>query len=334
MRTPGDLAAFDALDFEAAHARIAGVVDPTPLVPFDAGLPGLEVRLKLENRQVAGAFKSRGAWNNVQRLTPEQRAAGVTCTSSGNHGRALAWAAQRAGVPATIVMPADAYANKIQACRDHGAEVVLAPDRMAAEATCAELVAAGKVLVHPYDAEATVEGAGTVGLELANDWPEVEVVVVPVGGGGLAAGTSLALRRRLGDAVRVHGVEPAGAPSMTRGLEDGAPVLLPEIDTNIQGLCPPNSGALNIAICAHTLDGMHVLSDPEIMDAQRVLAAHGETVEPAGAATLALVRSGCFEGRTPEDPLRVAVVVSGGNPDPAQFEALLASLAGEAGTGA
>jgi threonine dehydratase len=331
MQQPGDLSAFDAIDFEAARQRIRGVVQETPLVSFDAGRPDLEVRLKLENRQVAGAFKARGAWNSIQRLDAAQRAAGVVCTSSGNHGRALAWAAERAGVPATIVMPADAYANKIQACRDHGAEVLLAPDRMAAEAACAELVAGGKVLVHPYDAEGTVEGAGTVGLELAEQWPEVQVVVVPVGGGGLAAGTSLALRRLRGRDIELHGVEPAGAPSMTRGLEAGEPVLLPEIDTGIQGLCPPNSGALNIAICSRTLDGMHTLGDLEILAAQRELAALGETVEPAGAATLALVRSGLFDGRATQTPLRIAVVVSGGNPDPAQFQALLASLAAGGG---
>jgi threonine dehydratase len=118
---------------------------------------------------------------------------------------------------------------------------------------------------------------------------------------------------------------------MTRGLEAGEPVLLPEIDTGIQGLCPPNSGALNIAICSRTLDGMHTLGDLEILAAQRELAALGETVEPAGAATLALVRSGLFDGRATQTPLRIAVVVSGGNPDPAQFEALLASLAAGGG---
>lgn len=324
MRGQGDLRAFDAIDFEAARTRIAGVVDPTPLVPFEAGIPGVEVRLKLENRQVAGAFKARGAWNNIQRLTDEERELGVVCTSSGNHGRALAWAAERAGVPATIVMPKDAYPNKIQACRDHGAEVVLAPSRMEAEATCAQLVQEGKVLVHPYDAEGTVEGAGTVGLELAEEWPDVDLVIVPVGGGGLAAGTSLALRRTLGDRVRVIGVEPLGAPSMSMGLERGRPVTLPEIHTRIQGLCPPDSGALNIRICAQTLDDMFLVEDDQVLAAQRELVALGEVVEPAGAATLALLRSGQLGADLAS--CRIALVVSGGNPAPEQLAALQREL--------
>ena len=322
---------FETIDSAAAAARLEGVVERTPLVPFESPDPRIELRLKLENGQETGSFKSRGAWNNVCQLTPEEREAGVIATSSGNHGRALAWAAQRAGVKATIVMPEDAYPNKIAACRELGAEVLLGETRAEAERICRERVEAGAVLIHPYDAERTVEGAGTVGLELAQQWPQVEVVVLPVGGGGLIAGSSLALRRSLGSTLRIFGVEPAGAPSMTRGIAAGGPVLVDPITTEVQGLCPLESGRLNIAICSRTLDGMHTLGDLEILAAQRELAALGETVEPAGAATLALVRPGLFDGRATQTPLRIAVVVSGGNPDPAQFEALLASLAAGGG---
>jgi len=318
---------FDHIDIDAAAARLEGVVRRTPLEPFASGDERVELRLKLENRQLTGSFKCRGAWNQLSQLGEAERAAGVIATSSGNHGRALAWAAKEAGVAATIVMPADAYPNKIAACRELGAEVVLGEDRAAAEAICRERVDAGAVLIHPFDAERTIQGAGTVGLEIARDWPEVEVVVLPVGGGGLIAGSSLALRRELGDRVRVFGVEPSGAPSMSLGLEAGGPVVLERITTEVQGLCPLSSGVLNIQICRETLDGVLHVEDEQVFAAQRQLVAAGEVVEPAGAAAAALV----FEGRLPlelvasrgpEDPLRVAAVVSGGNPAPDQLAAI------------
>jgi threonine dehydratase len=324
-------AAFDRIDLAAAAARLCGVVRRTPLIPLDAGDPRVELRGKLENRQETGSFKARGAWNQVAQLTPAQRAAGVVCASSGNHGKALAWAAQRAGVPATIVMPKNAYANKVEACRAHGAEVVLAEDRAAADRICAERVQAGRTLVHPYDAERTIEGAGTVGLEIAEDWPQVEVVVVCVGGGGLISGTSLALRRKLGRGVRIWGAEPEGAPSLTRGLAAGGPVHLESVTSQVQGLTPSYSGQLNVDVCRATLDGTFLLSDALIFAAQKRLVAQGEVVEPAGAAAYAAVLAHrlpatLLERRTARDRLRVAVVVSGGNPDPAQLEAVRAEV--------
>jgi threonine dehydratase len=318
---------FDHIDIAAAAARIEGVVERTPMIPFDAGDSRVDLKLKLENRQQTGSFKCRGAWNNVSQLTNEERGRGVIATSSGNHGRALAWAAQRAGVPATIVMPADAYPNKIAACRELGAEVLLGEDRKAAEDLCRERVEAGAVLIHPYDAERTVAGAGTVGGEIADDWPEVEVVVIPVGGGGLIAGSSIALRRALGSDVRIFGAEPAGAPSMTLGLEAGSPVLVPVITTEVQGLCPLASGALNVTICKETLDDVFLVEDEQVFAAQGRLVLAGEVVEPAGAAAPSVVFGGqlpakLLEGRDASSPLRVVAVVSGGNPAPDQIEAL------------
>jgi threonine dehydratase len=227
-------------------------------------------------------------------------------------------------------MPADAYPNKIQACRDFGAEVVLAPQRADGDRMCNERVAAGMTLVHPYDAEKTVQGAGTVGLEIVEQWPEVEVVIVPCGGGGLLSGVSLAIRQTLGSRVFVIGVEPEGAPSLALGLEHGEPVTLERISTQVQGLCPPYSGAVNIAICRTTVDRVMALPDAEIFAAQKKLVVDGGwTVEPAGAAGAALVFSGNLpakqlEKRSAKNPLRVAAVVSGGNPDPAQLAALRA----------
>jgi threonine dehydratase len=321
---------FDHIDFGAAAERVTGVVKHTPLESFPSGDDRIDMRCKMENRQETGSFKCRGAWNQISQLTEAERAAGVIATSSGNHGRALAWAAKRAGVKATIVMPADAYPNKIEACRDLGAEVLLGDDRAHAEAMCRERVEAGVVLIHPYDSERTVQGAGTVGLEIALDWPEVEVVILPVGGGGLSAGSSLALRRRLGESVRIYGSEPSGAPSMTLGLKSGGSVPVPEISTDVQGLCPLASGELNVAICMETLDGMFQLDDEVIFAAQKQLIQAGEVVEPAGAAAPAVVLAGLLPadllaGRGIENPLRVVAVVSGGNPAPDQLAAMRGS---------
>lgn len=322
---------FARIDFAAAAQRIAPHVSRTPLLRLPCDDARIDLRGKMENLQVTGAFKARGACNNIAKLTPEERTRGVVASSSGNHGRALAWAAQQAGVPATIVMPKDAYPNKIQACRDAGAEVVLAEDRIDADVVTARLAAEGRVLIHPYDLAGTIEGAGTVGLEIAQEWPEVEVVVICVGGGGLSAGSSLALRRELGTSLHIFGAEPIGSPSMRDGLAAGEPVVLETITTKVQGLCPPQSGALNIAICTNTLDGVFTPDDEAIFAAQRRLVRsesgwEAQIVEPAGACAYSAVVSGMLPeslltGRTAQDPLRVVVTISGGNPDPAQLAA-------------
>ncbi|MFN0006558.1 MAG: threonine/serine dehydratase [Planctomycetota bacterium] len=320
---------FDSIRIEEARARLEGVVLRTPLVPIRCA-PAIELRAKLENRQETGSFKARGAWNQVSQLDEAARRSGVVCPSSGNHGKALAWAARRAGVPATIVMPANAYPNKIEACRSLGAQVVLAATREAADEECAKLVERGWTLVHPYDAERTIQGAGTVGLEIAEEWPEVDVVVVPVGGGGLISGVSLALRQSLGDHVKIVGAEPRGAPSLTRGLEAGRPVVLASIESRVQGLTPLYSGQRNIDICRATVDRVVLFEDEAAFAAQKRLVEQGETVEPAGAAAAGLVFGGLLPpeiaqaaaGRT----LRVAVVVSGGNPDPAQLASVQAEI--------
>ena len=320
----------EQIDTASAVPHLEGVVERTPLVPFDAGDERVELRLKLECLQHTGSFKARGAWNQVRQLTPAEREQGVVASSSGNHGRALSWAAQRAGVKATIYMPEDAYPNKIQACRDLDAEVVLTPTRIQAEEEAQAAAAAGAVMIHPYDSARTIEGAGSVGYEIAQDWPEVEVAVFPVGGGGLIAGSSLALHRALGAGVRVLGAEPEGAITIGTALAAGAPVLLEQVETSVQGLCPMSFGTLNTAVALDHVASAHALSDPQIHAAQaRLVREGGWTVEPAGACAPALVfeqrlPAALLEGRDASHPLRVVAVVSGGNPDPAQLEALLA----------
>lgn len=316
-----------SVDVRGAAQRVQALVRRTPLEPFASPDPRVQVRLKLECLQETGSFKARGASNQIARLTDEEKRAGVVTTSSGNHGRALAWAARRAGVPATICMPDNVYPIKLQACRDEGAEVVLCPTRAEAEAECRRRVAAGSVLVHPYDAVRTAEGAGTVGLEIAEDWPEVELVLVPVGGGGLIGGTAKAIAETLGDEVAVIGVEPEGAPNLSAALEARQPVTIDPITTEVQGLCPLDVGELNLALAERYVEGMIRLRDEEIFAGQAVLVRGGHIVEPAGAATFAAVLAGVIpeellEGRTAADPLRVACVVSGGNAVPEQLEAL------------
>jgi threonine dehydratase len=332
-RQAGAWQRFDGIRSAQALERIHGRVHRTALQRIPCGDPRVELRAKLENTQATGSFKARGAWNQIAQLTAAERALGVVCASSGNHGQAVAWAAKQAGIAATIVMPANAYANKIAACRDNGAEVVLMPTRAEADEEVSRRVARGAVLVHPYDAERTLEGAGTVGLEIAREWPELEVLLVCVGGGGLVAGSSLAVRQELGERVRIFGAEPAGAPTMTSGLRAGEPVH-PQITSKVQGLTPSYSGRVNIAICSTTLDGTILLADELIFAAQKELVRMGHKVEPAGAAAYAAAAARSlpaelYQGRSVADPLRIAVTISGGNPDPAQYESVLLELARE-----
>jgi threonine dehydratase len=218
-------------------------------------------------------------------------------------------------------MPADAYPNKIQACRDLGATVRLGDTRPETDAICTQLAKEGAVLVHPYDALRTIEGAGTVGLEIAEDLPEVDLVIAPVGGGGLISGTALALREKLGDRVRIIGVEPKGAATLSRGLEAGAPVDIADIQTNVQGLCPLNVGALNIAAAQAAVDQVVELEDEHIFAAQALLVNHADlVVEPAGAATLAAFLFTDLIDKL--DVQKVALIVSGGNPAPEQLQAI------------
>lgn len=322
-----------SIDVQAAARRIAGAVRRTRLAPFDLGDERIELRLKLETEQETGSFKARGATNQLLQLTPAERRRGVVATSSGNHGRAVAWAARRAGVQATLFMPANIYPNKLAAARAEGAEVVLCDTRAEAEERCAAAVAAGASLVHPYDAVRTAEGAGTVGLEIAEDWPAVELVLFPVGGGGLIAGSALALALASMGRVTVIGVEPEGAANLTRSLEEGRPVPIDPITSKVQGLTPICTGELNLALVEAFVEGMVTLEDDEILAAQAELVRAGFPVEPAGAAAFAAVRLGALppdvlQGRSARDPLRIVCVLSGANADPAQLAALRAGAPG------
>lgn len=216
-------------------------------------------------------------------------------------------------------MPAETYPSKIEGCRAHGAEVRLFPTRPEAEAACEALANDGAQRVHGYDAERTIEGAGTVGYEIAQQSEPADFVLIPIGGGGLSSGTSLALRRAWGDAPEVWGVEPEGAAGMRLGIEAGRSVPLPEIRSKVQGLLSPYAGERNVQINRATLNGVRTLSDERIAEGAERLMAAGEVVEPAGAAAYAALwepGNDILERartRTASNPLTAIVIVSGGN---------------------
>ena len=299
-----------------AAAGLSGVAVRTPLLWVEP----LQAYLKLESLQPVGAFKARGAFTAVRRLPEAARAAGVITYSSGNHGQAVAWAAHRFGVRAVIVMPETAPPVKVEGVKKWGGEVVFAgrtsADRLAkAEALVAEQHLA---MVPPFDHPDVIAGQATVALEIVEDLPGVETVVVPVGGGGLIAGVVTGLAAA-GSAARVWGVEPAGAPKLTRSLAAGAPVTLDRTASLADGLITLTVGAAPFAHLLARRDrlaGVVLVEDDSLREAVHFLhRACGLAVEPSGAATTAALRAGLIRpaGTT-------VLVVSGGNVDPKLLE--------------
>lgn len=306
-----------------AAAGLAGLALVTPLVAAPAlGEQGSgEVRLKGEHLQPTGAFKIRGAWTAVRRLDAGQRARGIITHSSGNHGQALAWAGRRAGIRTVVVMPDTAPAVKVEGVRRHGAEVVSVTGpasergRVAAERAERE----GLVLVPPYESHDVVAGQATCTLEILDAWPGAGVVLAPVGGGGLLAG-ACAVARALRPGLRVIGVEPAGAPKLSRALEAGEPVTLEHTASIADGLLPMRIGTIPFGYIQDVVHDVVQVSDDEIVAAVRFLYAEmGMRIEPSGAATVAAL----LAGRVPAGG-GVAAILSGGNVDPDRFAGLVA----------
>ncbi|HEY7500149.1 MAG TPA: threonine/serine dehydratase [Vicinamibacterales bacterium] len=298
-----------------AAARIKPVARVTPLVDV-SGPAGRPLFLKCENLQPAGAFKIRGAYNMVAQLTPEERAAGVITYSSGNHGQAMALAARTLGAPAVVVMPTTAPQVKIDGAKSFGAEIILAgttsSDRRArAEA---EAAARGLTMVPPFDHEWIIAGQGTAGLEILDQCPQVGAVLVPIGGGGLAAGVSAAIKQSRPDVV-VIGVEPSGAAAMKVSVDAGHPVTLPKTETIADGLMPVRPGDLTFAHVRKFVDSVITVEDPDIIKAVLWIFSNAHLVsEPSGAAATAAVLSGAFDraiGKRFERP--IVAIVSGGN---------------------
>jgi threonine dehydratase len=318
----------DIAEIRAAAAVLAGVTIRTPLVPF--GAPERRQWLKAESLQPIGAFKLRGAYHAAAVLTPEERARGLITYSSGNHAQGVARAARLFGVPAVIVMPSDAPPLKRARVEADGAEVVIVGTASDERKRVAERLATerGLSIIPPYDDRRIVAGQGTCGLEIAEDRADVAVVLVPIGGGGLASGVAAAIRA-LAPNARVIGVEPELAADARESLERGR-IVRWEADrvsrTIADGTRTQSLGTLNFAHLSAQMDRVAVVSEAEIAAAVRLAAEEARlVVEPSGALPIAAVRFHARElGLDPADGPIVGVV-SGGNVDPGRYLEYLAS---------
>jgi threonine dehydratase len=298
-------------DIQLAQARIGDLVHVTPVMSSATVGDELGVRLylKAELFQKTGSFKPRGVFNKLLSMDQASRSRGLVSLSAGNHAAALAYGATAVGATATIVMPATAMASKVGATRRYGGEVVQTDGSLLD--TCLALRQERDLtLVHPFDDLEVMAGQGTVGLELLGQVPDVGLVVVPVGGGGLISGIAAAVKLTH-PSVRVVGVEPEGADAMSRSLEQGSPAHLDKIETIADGLAPPFAGDHTFRHVTHFVDEMVRVTDSEIIDALRVLLTRCKlTAEPAAAAGLAALMAGKVSA--PPD-CTVVCVISGGN---------------------
>jgi threonine dehydratase len=302
-------------DVRAARERIAGRLHLTPVMSATrlGQRVGASLSLKCESLQKTGSFKVRGALNTVAQLDRESRARGVITVSAGNHAQALAWASRDAGVPCTVVMPTIASRAKVEASRGYGAEVVQhGASSIEAFAHARTLASERKlVFVHPFDDAPIVAGQGTVGLEILDQASDAEIIVVPVGGGGLISGVAIAIKEQRPN-VRIYGVEPTGASAMRRSLDAGHAVRLDSLKTLADGLAAPMAGELTFEVVRRYVDDVVLVSDEEIVSAMRELLASAKLLtEGGGAAATAAILS----GKIPVQGKRVVSVISGGNVD-------------------
>ena len=254
---------------QEAQARISGSLHRTPAVSSHAlsERVGRTVILKCENLQKTGSFKVRGALNSILELDDGARGRGVVAASAGNHAQAVAWAAARAGVSATVVMPANALPTKVRASEGYGAEVILQGTVFEAFDVALEVAEdRGLTFLHPFDDPLIVAGQGTLGLEVLDDVPDAATVVVPVGGGGLISGVALAVAN-LAPVARVYGVEPHGACAMRKSLEKGEAIRLESIDTIADGLGAPMAGELTYEVVRRHVEDVVLVNDDEIREA-------------------------------------------------------------------
>ena len=319
-------------DILAARERIAGRVHRTPILASataarliaESGGPRLadgRLYVKAEHLQKTGSFKPRGMTNRIATLEPAERTRGAITMSAGNAGQAYAWAGREAGVPITVVMATGANPTKVQACRDYGADVVLEGTTINEAFAALERIRdeQGLAFVHPFEDAAVIAGHGSAGLEIEEDRPDVDVVVVGVGGGGLISGVAAALKERRPE-VRIYGVEPTTAAAMTEAYAAGEPVTLTPV-TVADGLAAPFAGPLTLAMCRRYLDGLVTIDDATILGGVRfALERMKQVLEPAGAAAIAAI----LTGRIPiRDGDRVLALASGGNIDVARIGPLL-----------
>jgi threonine dehydratase len=300
--------------FDDAYSRVAPHIYRTPLLSTRtlSELTGLEVRLKAEIFQRTGSYKIRGPLNKIPQLTGDQRRRGVVCSSAGNHAQGVALAARLHGVNAVVVMAENATPSKVAATRGYGAEVVLHGTIWdEANEKARELVRTrGLTYVHPFDDLQLITGQGTLGLEVVRDWPDVDVIVVPIGGGGLISGVAMAARA-LKPSVRIVGVESAGAPGMRDSVRQGHVVTLDRVDCIIDGLRVKRVGETTFEVVRRFVDEIVTVPDERIFEAMIWIMSHAKlVVEGAAAAPVAALLDGVI--RVPAGA-KVVCVLSGGN---------------------
>lgn len=293
-----------------AKEALREVARVTPLNP--AMHIGANVYIKAENLQLTGAFKIRGAYNKIRSLSAEERARGVIACSAGNHAQGIAYSATKLGIRSVICMPARAPISKVEATKSYGAEVVLVPgayDDAAAEAIRLAQEQ-GYTFAHPFNDEHVIAGQGTIGLEILEQLPDVEQVVVPIGGGGLISGISFAIKQ-LKPNCKIVGVQAMGAPSMARSINENRIIELPSVSTIADGIAVKKPGDLTFDLCRHYVDEVVVVKEDEIASAVLALMEGQKTVaEGAGATSVAAVLFGKVDTSK-----KTVCVVSGGNLD-------------------
>ncbi|CAN5252922.1 threonine ammonia-lyase [soil metagenome] len=313
-------------DFEAARAMVATVASVTPMESshFLAEILGVPVFMKCESLQRTGSYKIRGAYNRISRLTDEEKSRGVVAASAGNHAQGVAFAARELGIAATIFMPLGVALPKLQATRNYGADVVLRghsveePMRAAAE-FAAET---GAVLIPPFDHPDVVAGQGTLGLEILDQVPGIQTVVVPIGGGGLISGVASALKQKLaaeGRDIHVVGVQAENAAAYPVSLRNGVPTEIKAKPTISDGIAVAKPGVLNFEIVSRYVDEVVTVSDDDTARAMLMLLERAKlVVEPAGAVAIAAILTGRVTATGP-----TVAVLSGGNIDPLVMERVI-----------
>lgn len=304
-----------------AAAAIRGVVHRTTQQgsTYLSKLSGAQVSLKLELFQKTGSFKARGVINTLRQLSEIDRKTGVISLSAGNHAQALAWGATRLGIPSTIVMPMTAVASKVAATKEYGGTVIQTDGDLLATALALK-EERGLTLVHPFDDARVIAGQGTVGLEILEDVPDVDVVIVACGGGGLISGVAAAIKQ-LKPSVRIVGVEPEGANAMKLSLAAGSPQRLAKLNTIADGLAAPFAGTRNFEHVKAYVDDMLVIPDTEILAGMRVLMERCKLfVEPSAGAAIAPLLTGALHF---SDGQKVVPIVCGGNIDLERLRTLI-----------
>jgi threonine dehydratase len=313
-------------DVRAAAQRLRGVAERTPVVraPELDALAANSLFIKCENGQRGGAFKFRGAYNRLSQLSADERRRGVVAFSSGNHAQGVALAAKLLGINATIVMPVDAPATKLAATREYGATVVTYDRHTQDREKIAREISAktDAILVPPFDDYRIMAGAGTAALELFEDVPDLDVLVVPLGGGGLLSGSAVAAKHGRPH-LAIYGVEPEAGNDWQLSFASGERQSIADPETIADGLRSPSPGKLTWPIVRALANGVLTVSDDEIRSAMRAALKHAQLVlEPSGSVALA---AAIFQ-KIPERGKRVGIITSGGNVDSDSFEQLVRSV--------